>query len=101
MNRQPYQTPPRWWSPRISSKWMPVWPRRRAPREHGLTQVELHGVEHLRQALADGHGVLITPNQPTRQSLCFAGSLGPLGCAVLLHDGLAGFRYDARPGAPR
>jgi hypothetical protein len=44
--------------------WRPI-RRRRALREHGLAQVELHGVEHLKQALADGHGVLIAPNHPT------------------------------------
>src|SRR5262245_59800461 len=68
MNRQPYETPPCWWSPRLSSRWMRVWRqfrRRRPLREHGLTNVELHGIEHLRRAVADGHGVLITPNHPT------------------------------------
>jgi 1-acyl-sn-glycerol-3-phosphate acyltransferase len=68
MNRQPYQTPPRWWSPRLSPNWIRLLAplrRRRALREHGLSQVELHGAEHLQNAMAAGHGVLITPNHST------------------------------------
>lgn len=68
MNRQPYQTPPRWWSPRLSPRWIRFWRplrRRRALRLQGLSGVELRGVEHVQQAMADGHGVLIAPNHPT------------------------------------
>jgi 1-acyl-sn-glycerol-3-phosphate acyltransferase len=68
MNRQPYQTPPCWWSPRLSPRWVQFWRpwrRRRALRQQGLSGVDVQGIEHLRSALAAGHGVLITPNHPT------------------------------------
>ena len=68
MNRQPYRTPPQWWSPRLSPHWISFWRpirRRRALWHHGLSSVEVRGGEHLQQAINDGHGVLITPNHPT------------------------------------
>jgi 1-acyl-sn-glycerol-3-phosphate acyltransferase len=68
MNRQPYETPPQWWSPRLSPNWVRAWGpyrRRKALREHGLTDVTIEGLEHLEQAVSQGHGVLITPNHPT------------------------------------
>jgi 1-acyl-sn-glycerol-3-phosphate acyltransferase len=34
-------------------------------REHGLSEVEVRGLEHVQNAVADGYGVLITPNHPT------------------------------------
>lgn len=68
MNRQPFQTPPCWWSPCLSARWMRLWRpmrRLRGMRHHGLSQVEVRGLEHVRGALDDGDGVLITPNHPT------------------------------------
>src|SRR3712207_242550 len=68
MNRQPYQTPPRWWSPRLSPRWMRFWrPLRRHHGflKHGLADVAVHGQEHLQAAIAAGQGVLITANHPT------------------------------------
>lgn len=34
-------------------------------RHHGLSEVEVRGLEHVQQAMADGYGVLITPNHPS------------------------------------
>ncbi|MCA9205199.1 MAG: 1-acyl-sn-glycerol-3-phosphate acyltransferase [Planctomycetales bacterium] len=68
MNRQPYQTPPRWWAPKLSSRWMGVWRplrRQRGYWMYGLTDVEVRGAEHVRRALDQNQGVLITPNHPT------------------------------------
>src|SRR6185369_17397847 len=46
-----------------------IWPRlmqltlrRRLRKEFGIVEVECHGVDKLRQSLAAGHGVMITPN---------------------------------------
>jgi 1-acyl-sn-glycerol-3-phosphate acyltransferase len=44
--------------------WRP-WRRRRALRQQGLSGVDVQGVEHLQQAQAAGHGVLIAPNHPS------------------------------------
>lgn len=68
MNRQPFQTPPRWWSPLLSPFWMRLWKPlrlRRQLRVQRLKEVEVRGLAHLREALEAGHGVLITPNHPT------------------------------------
>jgi 1-acyl-sn-glycerol-3-phosphate acyltransferase len=65
MNRQPYQKPPRWWSPKPSRFWVRFWrgTRRRAQiRKQRVLDIEVRGLEHVRQALDDGCGVLITPN---------------------------------------
>ncbi len=34
-------------------------------RQHGLAEVEVRGIEHVQDAMAEGYGVLITPNHPT------------------------------------
>ncbi|MEX0819027.1 MAG: lysophospholipid acyltransferase family protein [Pirellulaceae bacterium] len=68
MNRQPYQTPPCWWSPRLSSFWVRAWRplrQRRAAWQHGLVDVQVRGLEHLIEASAGPQSVLITPNHPT------------------------------------
>ena len=68
MNQQPYQTPPRWWSPRLSPSWVRFWRRyrkRRGCREHGLIEVEVRGLEHVQRAMASDGGVLVTPNHPS------------------------------------
>lgn len=64
MNRQPYHTPPRWWSPTLRPWW--VWLlrplRRRVLRRHlRIERTDVVGLEHLRGAVEAG-GVLITPN---------------------------------------
>jgi 1-acyl-sn-glycerol-3-phosphate acyltransferase len=68
MNRQPYETPPQWWSPRLDARWVRAlssYRRRKALREHGLVGVRLEGTEHLQEAASRGYGLLITPNHPT------------------------------------
>ena len=68
MNQQPFQTPPHWWSPSLSQRWIRFWRplrRRRALLEHGLQEVDVSGEENLRRAMNSGGGVIITPNHPT------------------------------------
>ena len=68
MNQQPYQTPPCWWSPRLSPRWVRFWRPFRRLRGfwlQGLSQVELLGGQHLQAAQAEGQGVLIAPNHPS------------------------------------
>jgi 1-acyl-sn-glycerol-3-phosphate acyltransferase len=64
MNRQPYQSPPRWWSPTLRPWWIwllrPV-RRRVLRRQLRIDRIDVGGLEHLRSAVASG-GVLITPN---------------------------------------
>ena len=74
MNRQPYQKPPQWWSPKLSSTWVKFWhPFRRRERinKHRLLEVEVNGVDNVSRVLEQGHGVLITPNHCSHAD-CFA-----------------------------
>jgi len=67
MNRQPYHKPPRWWSPLPSRFWMRVWtPLRRRQQLHNerIRKIEVRGLEHVRSAMREGGGTLITPNHP-------------------------------------
>lgn len=67
MNKQPYQTPPRRWSPRLSPRWMRFWRpyrQRIARNEHKLEDVKVLGHQHLTAAIKRPGGVLITPNHP-------------------------------------
>jgi 1-acyl-sn-glycerol-3-phosphate acyltransferase len=50
-----------------------------ARRSWGLTQVEFRGLEHLRQSLAAGHGIMLCPNHPRR---CDPAVLGMLSYQV-------------------
>src|SRR6266540_5367987 len=65
MERWQLAAPPRWWPPLLSPflvrlcRPYRLWKQH---REQQLPQVEVQGVEHLRRALDQGHGVLITPN---------------------------------------
>lgn len=68
MNRQPYQTPPRWWSPQLSPTWIGFWRhwrKRRGLRQHALREIEVRGAGILRGAIESDQGVLITPNHPS------------------------------------
>ncbi len=59
------RAPRRWWPPRLRPAWIRfLGPGRRLWQrwQLKLQRVEVRGLEHLRQALAAGHGVLITPN---------------------------------------
>ncbi len=65
MNRQPYNKPPRWWPPKLSRWWIRFWRRVRLREQvvkHRLVEVEARGLEHVREAVGQGKGVLITPN---------------------------------------
>ena len=65
MNRQPFAKPPRWWSPKLNRWWVDwwrPWRKRLQHHKHRLLSVEVRGLEHVREALARGHGILLTPN---------------------------------------
>ncbi len=65
MNIQPYQTPPQWWSPKLTPWFVRVsgpFRRRLLRRTQRIMDIEIRGLEHLTQTLATGAGVLITPN---------------------------------------
>ena len=65
MNRQPFAKPPRWWSPKLNRWWVAWWRPWRKRMQHGkhrLLSVDVRGLEHVREACAHGHGVLLTPN---------------------------------------
>jgi 1-acyl-sn-glycerol-3-phosphate acyltransferase len=67
MNRQPYKTPPRWWSPQPNATWINFWchwRKRRGLREHALNDIEIRNLERVRNAMDHG-GTLITPNHPS------------------------------------
>ena len=67
MNRQPYETPPRWWSPKPSLRWIRFWRpwrKRKQLREQRLLEIDVHGLDPVRQAVDQGRGVLIACNHP-------------------------------------
>jgi 1-acyl-sn-glycerol-3-phosphate acyltransferase len=65
MNRQPYQTPPRYWEPRmtpwICRLWRPMI-NRELRRGQKITHIEVQGIEHPQAALKENCGVMVTPN---------------------------------------
>jgi hypothetical protein len=74
MNRQPFEKPPRWWSPKLSRRWVNFWRpvrEREQRRKHRLLKVEVRGAEHVRDLLDGGFGVLVTPNHCSHAD-CFA-----------------------------
>lgn len=59
------RTPPRWWSPNLSPFWFRVlrpYRHRLRLRMQRLERIDFVGLEHVRDAVAAGHGVLLTPN---------------------------------------
>jgi 1-acyl-sn-glycerol-3-phosphate acyltransferase len=65
MDRLPYGTPPRWWSPNLRPFFVrAIRPLRimRQRRQEGVCDVEVRGLEHLREAAGRDKGVVITPN---------------------------------------
>ncbi len=65
MNRQPFETPPCWWAPKLSPGWLHLWRplrRRKQRKTQRLRDVEVRGGEIVRRQVEQGHGVLITPN---------------------------------------
>ena len=64
---KPLQTPPKWWSPKLSPIWVRIWRPLRLMserRQHLVQEVEVRGAERLRSAISPTQGVLITPNHP-------------------------------------
>jgi 1-acyl-sn-glycerol-3-phosphate acyltransferase len=59
-----------WW-PRILCQILPL----HARKAWGLTQVEFQGLEHLRESLAAGHGILLCPNHARRCDPAILGML--------------------------
>lgn len=68
MNPYRMAKPPGRWSPQLSP-WLTqltaFFRRRKARQECQLTTIDIQRAEIVRQAVADGQGVLITPNHPT------------------------------------
>ena len=67
MFRNPVQTPPKWWSPKLSPFWVRLWRPLRRIRQRKvqrLNEVRVLGMEHLAAATGPDQGVLITPNHP-------------------------------------
>jgi 1-acyl-sn-glycerol-3-phosphate acyltransferase len=65
MDVQPYQTPPRWWSPLLSPGWFRFWGwirRRIRVKYHHLVDIEIRGLENLQKCIDEQQGLLITPN---------------------------------------
>lgn len=65
MNRQPYCKPPRWWPPKMSPRWVHLtkgYRYRQLLRGQQLTEIDVTNLGVLRDQVARGHGVLITPN---------------------------------------
>ncbi|MBW3542109.1 MAG: 1-acyl-sn-glycerol-3-phosphate acyltransferase [Planctomycetes bacterium] len=65
MDRVRFESPPRWWGPRLGPRWVrllrPLRNRMRR-RQQRLLQIDVRGLDPLKQAIADGAGALITPN---------------------------------------
>lgn len=64
MNEQPFQTPPRWWSPQLTPGRVRFWEwlRKRMRTAQGLVDFEVRGLKNLQQCLDKKQGILITPN---------------------------------------
>jgi 1-acyl-sn-glycerol-3-phosphate acyltransferase len=74
MNRQPFQTPPCWWAPKLRPRWIRLWKpfrRRIQLKEQRLLQVDVHNVENLQKVATGRQGVLITPNHASHAD-CYA-----------------------------
>lgn len=64
MNIQPYRSPDQHWPPKMTPWWFfcADFFRIRALRKQQVQSVELRGLEHLKEAIANKRGVLLTPN---------------------------------------
>ena len=65
MNRQPFQTPPKTWAPKLKPWLVRLWRPliNRTLREgQKIASVDVQGIEQVQQALASGAGLLVTPN---------------------------------------
>ena len=65
MDKTTFRRPPKWWAPKLSPRWVRFWQPLRHVIQHKiqrLEDIEVRGLEILRETLSAGHGVLITPN---------------------------------------
>jgi 1-acyl-sn-glycerol-3-phosphate acyltransferase len=65
MNRQPYQTPPQWWPPKMTPWLVRLWRgsiNRTLAKSQQITRIDVQRIEIPQQVLASGAGMLITPN---------------------------------------
>ncbi len=65
MNEQPFQTPPRWWPPKMTPWLVRLWRplvNRELTRRQQIVELRVEGMEHVRAALTRNAGVLITAN---------------------------------------
>lgn len=73
MNRQPFEKPPQWWSPKLSPTWVQFWRRfryREQQKKHRLLEIDVGGAEPIRPLVQEGYGVLLTPNHSSHAD-CF------------------------------
>ena len=100
MNHTPYTKPPRWWSPMLSRRWIRFWrPFRKRYQLRGqrLVEVEGRGLDHVRQAVAEGHGVLITPNHSAHADcVTLYDAADQLGLPFYVMAAWQTFRYGGR-----
>ncbi len=87
MNRQPYQTPPKWWGPRLTPWWVrccrPLRERELRVKQR-VERIDLVQPERLLELQAAGSGVLITPNHSVHyDSTCLYSATERIG--VLCH----------------
>lgn len=65
MNIQSYKTPPRWWSPKLSRRLVKLlrpFRRRLRLKVEKVVDVQIRGIEYLKDVLEDDCGVMIAPN---------------------------------------
>lgn len=65
MNQQPFAVPPQWWAPKLRPFWVKLLRKHRLrilKNSQRITKIEIRGMEPIRAALANGAGMLITPN---------------------------------------
>ncbi len=65
MNRQPFETPPRTWQPRMKPWLVRLWRpliNRDLTKNQRIIELDIGGIEHVQNALRGGAGVLVTPN---------------------------------------
>jgi len=65
VNRQPFQTPPRFWQPQMQPWLVRLWRpliNKELKNNQKIVEIDVSGIEQVRKAIDSGMGVLITPN---------------------------------------
>ncbi|KAK0038746.1 1-acyl-sn-glycerol-3-phosphate acyltransferase [Biomphalaria pfeifferi] len=97
MNSQPYQTPPRFWAPKLTPLVLPLLSAHARPRpqpQSDCRKSNLRNVDHLARAIDNSHGVLITPNHSFHfDSYCLLRASDQLTTPFYIMTVLAGIRY--------